>query len=121
MKKKQFAMCICLLIACSLFLTREIVAEIYAPQTIECQETQHAHGLTFLVSTNDLRVEGDGVFADVNGVLFRVHSLEKVGQLWLVRPVAAAYCPRGHPTCNACGQCHTEGCWYFVRYCKLWN
>lgn len=97
----------------------ENIAETIAETIAEESQLQE---LTFLVSPQDLYFDQENISVNVNGVLFSAHSLEKRGNHWLARIIARAnYCPRNHLTCKECGQCHTEGCWYFVKHCKLWQ
>lgn len=97
----------------------EAVAETITEETTERPQLQE---LTFLVSPQDLHFDQENISVNVNGILFPAYFLEKRGNQWLARIIARAnYCPRGHLTCTGCGQCHTDGCWFFVRHCKLWN
>lgn len=91
-------------------------------KTESIEQMPQLREMAFLVAPTDLVVSEDGISVNVNGHSFFADSLERRGNLWLVRTIADVdYCPQGHLTCRNCKQCHTDKCRYFVRRCKLWE
>lgn len=88
----------------------------------DCETGPRLQELSFLVSPHDLQLDGANILIQVNGMVYTVSSLERKGLHWLAKTDARVNdCPAGHLTCEGCGQCHTEKCWYFVKHCKLWR
>jgi hypothetical protein len=72
------------------------------------------------VAIDDLIFEQDVIFANINGVLHSVHSLEKRDGQWVAQfdfGKEVGYCQRGHDLCYYCRLCHRVGCWYYVEPC----
>jgi hypothetical protein len=83
---------------------------------------ENSPGLQLLISPQDLYLDQKDILVNANGAPYTVRFLEKRGDQWVATVDAdVRYCPKGHMTCKNCSQCHTEGCWYFVRHCNLWK
>jgi hypothetical protein len=67
--------------------------------------------LNILISILDLDIEGENLLLNLNGELFPISSLQKVGNQWLAeyQNYDARYCIRGH-NLSKCGNCHVKGC-----------
>jgi hypothetical protein len=57
-----------------------------------------------------LTIDAQGISLIYEGNLLAVHSLEKSGEMWIVK--AGQYCPNGHRVVCRCGGCAISSCGY---------
>ncbi len=66
--------------------------------------------VTLMLPFEALIIETSGISVNYEGNLLAVHSLEKSGDLWIIR--AGGNCPKGHRVVCRCGGCANSGCPY---------
>jgi len=75
---------------------------------------------TCLITPQDLFVDQERIFVNLEGMLFPVHTLAMNQGQWVAKVDFGrdgGYCQRGHDLCKICGLCHKSGCWYYVEPC----
>jgi hypothetical protein len=83
--------------------------------------SDHSSRQSLFIAPEDLFIHQGGISVDVGGTSYDVLALNRVGDQWLATvDNGVNYCPKGHPTCKGCGQCHNPSCWYYISPCKLW-
>ena len=78
--------------------------------------------LTCIVSPQDLLIDQEEIFIELNGELFNVKTLQMINNQWIAKVNYgrdAGYCPRGHDLCGDCKLCHLPKCPYYVVPCWL--
>lgn len=78
----------------------------------------HCH----MVSQEDLYLDDQGVQVNIDGVLYYVSSLKRMGNQWLAH-LASHYdpryqCPWGHSLCGYCHMCHKTICPDYIPRCS---
>lgn len=105
-------LCICLLL---------VALQLSAGGFAENSSELARDAIQVIVSTGELSIEQEVILVNINGLWYPVQSLEKRGPQWMAKIEVdhnnLNYCPRLHPLCRHCKQCHNVGCWYYVKRC----
>ncbi len=92
---------------------REVITESNAHEMVlsaESQEEPQLQELSFLVSLQDLDLKQEGIWVNVGGRSYAVHSLKQSGNRWIAKVANGARCPWGHSLCGYCKLCHKKIC-----------
>ena len=114
MLKKLFGICSLVLLYMALFGAQKIVSS--EPNHKSSKESlgEYFH----VVSQEDLYLDDKGVQVNINGTLYLVSSLTRMGNQWLANLDPRYQCPWGHSLCGYCHMCRKTICPDYIPRCS---
>ena len=106
MLQKLFKICSLVLVCITFFSAQKIVGSEPNPNPSEESSRENFH----IVSQEDLFLDDDGIWVNLNGTLYQASSLKRMGNQWLVNYDPHYQCPWGHSLCGYCHMCHKRIC-----------
>lgn len=88
------------------------------PRLLSELSNEHLH----TVSQEDLHLDDKNILVNINGTLYPVSSLKRIGNQWLVSLESQHnpryQCPWGHSLCGYCHMCHKTICPEYIPRCS---
>ena len=80
------------------FLLLSCINNTNAEESISAKDP-HLQEMTFSVTLQDLNLDQEDISVNIDGNIYKVHTLQKQGNRWVAQLSSAGNCPWGHPLC----------------------